>query len=159
MPKLVKLESHREDNWLTLEADAPLEDSDKPVLLSLKDYIALDNKSSHTGVWLSADNDVSELKSYLESLPVVAIRFESFADGRGFSQARLLRDQYDFKGEVRAIGYFLQDQLHYLLRCGFSEFSVADDADIASMQESMKDFSESYQAASDVSQPLFRRRQ
>lgn len=79
-------------------------------------------------------------------------------DGRSFSTARLLRDAYGFKGELRAIGGIIRDQLFYLKRCGFDSFSLADDIDAEAAVASLSDFSESYQAAEDQKLPLFRRR-
>ncbi len=39
----------------------------------------------------------------------VTINFPAFTDGRGYSYARLLRERYDYKGEIRAIGDVMQD--------------------------------------------------
>jgi uncharacterized protein (DUF934 family) len=109
-------------------------------------------------VKISPDDDIALLADHLDGLAVVAFEFTNFMDGRSFSQARLLRDNYEFKGEIRATGGFIQDQLYYLARCGFDAFELADSIDIDSAQQSLKDFSENYQAAFDISEPLFRRR-
>jgi uncharacterized protein (DUF934 family) len=94
---------------------------------------------------------------HLDDLALVVINFPVFTDGRGFSYARELRER-GFKGELRASGNFIRDQLTYLRRCGFNAFSMADDAQLASALDSLSDFSESYQAAPDQPLPLFRRR-
>ena len=109
------------------------------------------------GVWLASDQPPTALAEDLQYLAVVAIDFPIFTDGRGFSYGRTLREQYGFRGEVRAIGQFLRDQLYYLRRCGFDAFSL-ETADPVAALGSLKDFSDAYQAAVDQPQPWFRRR-
>ena len=74
-------------------------------------------------------------------------------------RARLLRDRYGYTGEVRAIGDVLRDQLFFMQRCGFDAFVIREDRSAEDALQSLKDFSETYQAATDQPQPLFRRRQ
>ncbi|WP_158657940.1 DUF934 domain-containing protein [Agarilytica rhodophyticola] len=110
------------------------------------------------GVYLNSDDEAESLAANIAKIPLVALNIGSFMDGRSLSQARVVRDQLDFTGEVRAIGNFLQDQLFYLSRCGVNAFLLPEDADIESSIASLSDFSESYQASCDEPQPLFRRR-
>ncbi len=163
MPQLIKTNGVSPDTWQLLEADAAPNDAAlvrDNTLLPLQSYLDLASelKERAVGVWLASDEDVYALQALIEQVPVVACRFASFMDGRGFSQARILREHLDYEGEIRACGYFIQDQLFYLHRCGFDAFVVEDDADIESMVESLRDFSDSYQAACDNPAPLFRRR-
>ena len=161
MPKLVKLGSSMPDLWTVIEADAVPAAADIPdyALLPLTAYCELaDQLSDKHGVWLNSDDDIAALENHIGTLPVIACRFTNFMDGRSFTQGRALREHYEFQGALRALGSFIQDQMFFLLRCGFSEFSVADDANDEELQQSLRDFSESYQAARDVTQPLFRRR-
>lgn len=111
----------------------------------------------HLGIWLNSDESPQLIADCLDQFAVVAVNFPAFADGRGFSYARELREQHDYKGEIRAIGSFIRDQLFYLKRCGFNAFSLQG-VDLQSALESFGDFSESYQAAIDVAEPLFMRR-
>ncbi len=162
MPLLVKPGASEVDNWRVIDTGeeiSTVSDIPEHCLLPLEKYIELAPElTDKHGVWLTSDADIEILASHLSNLAVIACKFDTFVDGRSFSQARMLREHYDFNGEIRAIGSFIQDQLFYLLRCGFSQFSVADDVDLESMQESFADFTETYQAACDISQPLFRRR-
>ncbi|MFT7558655.1 MAG: hypothetical protein ACI93R_000553 [Flavobacteriales bacterium] len=129
------------------------------VLLPLEAYLEqADNSADNIGVWLKSSDQIDALEPYISKLSVIACKFEAFADGRSFSQARALRDRYDYRGELRACGGFIQDQLFYLMRCGFDAFVVEDNYDIEAARVSLADFTESYQAACDVSEPLFRRR-
>ena len=110
------------------------------------------------GVWLDADEEAEEIGDDVDQFQVIALNFPAFTDGRNYSPARLLRDRYGFKGELRAIGDVLRDQLFYMRRCGFDAFALRADKDPYDALESLKDFSVTYQAATDEPQPLFRRR-
>mgnify|MGYP003572492320 CR=1 FL=1 len=110
------------------------------------------------GVWLDSAEDPARIAQDLARLDVVAINFPVFSDGRGYSSARRLREQYRFQGELRAVGDVLRDQLFYLKRCGFNSFALRQDQDPAACLEAFGDFSETYQAAVDQPLPLFRRR-
>lgn len=128
-------------------------------LLPLEQFLSSENSTA--GVWLSTDADVHALDEQVASAPAIGIAFPAFADGRGFSIAYILRAQYGFKGELVALGEFMQDQLFYLRRCGFDSYLLKENVDQAkldSMQTSLNDFSESYQASIDQPMPLFRRK-
>ncbi len=109
------------------------------------------------GVWLNSDEAAAELAQDSTQLPLIAVNFPGFMDGRGFSIGRELRERHGFNGELRAIGHFIRDQFSYLSRCGFNAFAYAEDVKESSIA-SLQDFSESYQAAMDQPLPLFRRR-
>ena len=110
------------------------------------------------GIWLDSDEGPEELEAHLNRLTLIAINFPKFVDGRGYSYARILRDRLGYKGELRAIGDIMHDQMFYLKRCGFDSFAVRADKDAEVVRTGLEDFSESYQAATDQNQPLFRRR-
>jgi uncharacterized protein (DUF934 family) len=110
------------------------------------------------GVWLDADEEAEEIGDDVANFQVIALNFPAFTDGRNYSNARLLRDRYGFKGELRAIGDVLRDQLFYLHRCGFDAFAIRADKDPYEALEGLTDFSVTYQAAADEPLPLFRRR-
>jgi len=71
---------------------------------------------------LSGDTDLESLSADLSGFEVIAVNFPAFADGRGYSLARLLKERYGFQGEIRAIGDVLLDQLYFMKRCGFDTF-------------------------------------
>jgi len=110
------------------------------------------------GVWLDSDEGPEELEVHLDKLALIAINFPKFVDGRGYSYARILRDRLGYKGELRAIGDIMHDQMFYLNRCGFDAFAVREDKDAEVVRKGLDDFSNCYQAATDQKQPLFRRR-
>lgn len=110
------------------------------------------------GVWFDSE-ELPEAAEYaaLAALPLIAVNFPVFTDGRGFSIARILRERVKFAGDLRAIGYVLRDQLCFMKRCGFTSFDLPDGQDLTAAIESLDDFTEYYQGAVDVAEPLFRR--
>ncbi len=110
------------------------------------------------GVWLAPDADPQALATDIGSLPLIAVDFPQFTDGRGYSIARLLRERYGFAGELRAIGEILRDQLFYLRQCGFNAFAVRSEGNLEDALRGLRDFSDSYQATAATPLPLFRRR-
>jgi uncharacterized protein (DUF934 family) len=109
------------------------------------------------GVWLASDERAEELRGDIARFSVVAVDFPRFADGRGYSIARNLRAQLGYRGELRAIGDVLRDQMFYMQRVGFDAFSARTDKDIHEALKGLGDFSRTYQASSDEKLPLFRR--
>ena len=119
---------------------------------------ALVERQQALGVWLDSNQDPAELADAINRFSLIAVSFPKFTDGRGYSIAALLRGRYGFKGELRAIGDVLRDQLFYLRRVGFNVFAVRADKDIHDALNALSDFSEAYQGAIDQPLPLFRRR-
>lgn len=166
MPKLIKDGAFADDNWQMVDHEhlqdgVDLIDNEQWLIpLALWDKVAdrLEPGQTRVGVWVEGHEPVESFRGRTSNMPVIAIKFPAFTDGRGFSLARQLREQLDYTGELRAAGNFLQDQLFYLRRCGFNAFLVDDEANIPSMLESLQDFTDSYQAAVDEPRPLFRRR-
>ncbi|MDX1514208.1 MAG: DUF934 domain-containing protein [Gammaproteobacteria bacterium] len=77
-----------------------------------------------TGVLLGPADEVEALASYLDDIALVAIEFPTFTEGRGYSQARLLRERDRFRGEIRALGDVSRDRLAFMERCGFDTFAL-----------------------------------
>ncbi len=116
------------------------------------------NGRTDIGVWLDSDElPENEQANLLASLPIIAINFPVFTDGRGFSIARLLRERFSYKGQLRAMGYVLRDQLCFLKRCGFNSFTLREGFDYTAALSSLDDFTEYYQASVSEPLPLFRR--
>lgn len=109
-------------------------------------------------VWLDAHEGPEAIADDLGQLPLVAVNFPKFTDGRGYSTARLLRERYGFRGEIRAIGDVLVDQLHFMSRCGIDAFVLRADQKPETALALFAPFPESYQTGVDEPAPLFRRR-
>jgi uncharacterized protein (DUF934 family) len=107
---------------------------------------------------LEPQDDPATVAARLPEVSWVEINFPKFGDGRGFSIARLLRERYGYKGELRAVGQVARDHLHYMEQCGFDAFLLRDGEDVAEALAAFDDFSEHYQASVAQPVPLFRRR-
>ncbi|WP_424192461.1 DUF934 domain-containing protein [Ampullimonas aquatilis] len=110
------------------------------------------------GVWLAPEEDPAELAEELTKLALIAVDFPASKDGRGYSAARLLRERYGYKGELRAIGDVLHDEIFYMQRCGFNSFVMRADQDINAAATALNTFGVKYQGAYDDPVPLFRKR-
>jgi uncharacterized protein (DUF934 family) len=109
------------------------------------------------GVRIGPADPVAALERDFLRIGLVAIEFGGIAEGRGYSQAQLLRKRYRFGGELRAIGNIQRDQLFYMARCGFDSFQLPEGADLAAALNAFEDFSVAYQGAPDLSLSLERR--
>ncbi len=163
MAKIIKQRAVSQDSWLLLERGAigalPFSgDVIVPLDLWASERETLLFRLGRIGVWLDAEADLATIAQDLARLDVIAVRFASFTDGRGYSTARLLRERYGYRGELRAIGDVLRDQLYYLSRCGFDAFALRADQDPEQALAALDDFSEAYQASVERPEPLFRRR-
>jgi uncharacterized protein (DUF934 family) len=159
MPQYIKHRLISRDPWTLLNeanlaAVPALGDVIVPVALWRAHGATLADRPGRVGVWLAPDDAPSD---DLASLPVIAIHFPQFTDGRGYSIARLLRGKHHFKGELRAFGDVLRDQLYYMARCGFDAFVLRDDQDIQATLAAFNDFSENYHSAADDASPAFGR--
>ena len=114
-------------------------------------------RSGKVGVRVDPEDDVNEAAQALSKVSLVALSFPKFGDGRAYSKARLFRERFGFKGELRAVGEVLADQLQYMLRCGFDAFALAEGKDVAAAIRAIDDFTVTYQGATDDPRPLYRR--
>ena len=115
--------------------------------------------SSADGLCLSPDDDVESLLPWLAVLPLIAIDFPSFRDGRGYSQAYLLRSRYGWQGELRAVGDVLRDQLSHMRQCGFDAFAVREDKSVEAALKGLAGISVVYGRSAIEPRPLYRRSQ
>ena len=103
--------------------------------------------SGALGVRLSPADDPALIANDLDKLALIAIEFPAFTDGRGYSAATLLRERYGYKGELRAVGDVLRDQIFLLSRVGFTTFALREDQNVEKALAAFNDFSSYYQHA------------
>jgi uncharacterized protein (DUF934 family) len=115
-------------------------------------------KRGNVAVVIKGDEQPELLAAYLDKLPLICVNFPAFTDGRGYSIARLLRERFNYQGDIRAIGDVLLDQLFFMRRCGISSYLLKEGLDGTKALGYLKTIGESYQTAVDIPQPLFRRR-
>ena len=165
MPKLIKNQIAVDDDWLVVritegEAIADVALPDRKLIVPFPVWQARRQElasRSALGVWLSDTEGPELIADDLTQFQVVAIDFPKFVNGRGYSSAALLRTRYGYRGELRAIGDVLRDQMFYLARVGFDAFALRDDQSLDSALKALHDFSVTYQGATDKPEPLFRR--
>ncbi len=154
----------KQDNWTLVPRPAAgdsLEVPAQPALIPADLWLAGQEHfegRQDIGVWLDSHDEPEMLAEVVERLPIVAVNFPKFSDGRGYSIARLLRERYGYGNELRAVGDVLLDQLQFMKRCGFDSYALRPDKDISKAPRCLNFFSQTYQAATDTDLPLFRRR-
>jgi uncharacterized protein (DUF934 family) len=167
--KIIRDRAIVEDDWVRVDDAAPLPASGKAVVsharwLGEKDAL---KRRGGVGIAIPATLDVAELAADLPALALVAVSFDFIQpkpeggrtfDGRGYSQARALRERFGFKGEIRAVGAVFRDAMYYMHRCGVNAFELAPGHDPAEALRAFADFSFGYQGAADDPTPIFRRR-
>jgi uncharacterized protein (DUF934 family) len=140
------------DAFVHVADDAEIPGDDAILISSarfLADAETLSRRAGKTGVIWPNNRDVDDLVPYLDRLATVALVFPTFRDGRAYSQARLLRERYSYKGELRATGQVLRDQFVFMLRAGFDVFEVKKESDAEAFAQTVKRYSVFYQPTGD----------
>ncbi|ETR77419.1 oxidoreductase [Afipia sp. P52-10] len=149
------------DRYIRILDDTPVP-VDGPVLVPAARFLAdadeLTARNAETGVIWPNSRDIDELAPYLDKLTVVALEFPNFKDGRAYSQARILREQYRYQRELRATGQVLRDQFVFMLRAGFDSLEVKKDSDAEAFATVIKRYSVFYQPTGDGRITAFRKR-
>jgi uncharacterized protein (DUF934 family) len=145
------------DDWEELN-DAPLPGgtSAPAVIIDFdrwqRERETLSQYTGKLGVKLEPAHPVEDLVADLPRLSLVAANFPGPSDGRGYTQGRLLRERYGFKGELRASGYVRLDQVFFLARCGFNALELPD-GDLQNASTAFKTFTAAYQPSNDAGLP------
>jgi uncharacterized protein (DUF934 family) len=168
MATLIKDRRITADSWRRLElgpaGELPEVPAEGKVIVPLALWLArrgelLSRAQAGTlGVWLDANEGPEAIADDVRRFALVAVNFPKFGDGRGYSIARLLRERYRYRGELRAIGDVLHDHLHFMKQCGFDAFALREDQDAQEALSALDTFSEGYQTSVLRPVPLFRRR-
>jgi len=141
-----------DDRYVHVLDDAPVPDGVAvivPAARFLADAADLARREMPIGVAWPNNRSIAELAPHLDRVALVALHFPTFKDGRAYSQARLLREQHGFCGELRATGQVLRDQFLFLLRAGFDAFEVTKEADVAAFADAVRRYSVFYQPTGD----------
>jgi len=125
-----------------------------PVIVSLAQWQsqrdALLERGTPLGLRLHSDQSPEAIADDVQHFALIALEFPKFRDGRAYSYARLLRERYGFKGELRAVGDVLMEQLLFMVRTGFDAFDVQQSPDpVAAFETALKDFTVWYQPTGD----------
>jgi len=161
MPKLIRLTADGaeliDDRFTTVPDDEPVPAGD--VILSLTRYQAegeaFSGSNREIGVVLAGDEAVEALVYDLPRIPVIALSFAKFRDGRHYSTARVLRERYGYTGEIRAVGDVLREQAGPMVRCGVDVFAPSDGSTAEQWASTAARFRHVYQRAADAREPIF----
>jgi uncharacterized protein (DUF934 family) len=150
MRKILKQREIIADGWRYAEEDAHA----SAVIYSLEqfqaDKTALLASGKQIGVKLKPADKVEMLEGIAPKLSLVALEFGAFGEGRGYSQAHILRRRLGFTGELRAVGKVQRDQLFYMARCGFDAYELPEGADLSVALTAFDDYTVAYQPGIDV---------
>ena len=130
-----------DDSFVKLAVDTPLPEGGD-ILVPAERFVGeadvLLKRAGKVGVIWPNNRDIDELVPYLGKVATVALVFPTFRDGRAYSQARLLRERYNYRGDLRATGQILRDQFVFMLRAGFDSFEVKKQADAEAFMQTAK---------------------
>jgi uncharacterized protein (DUF934 family) len=153
MFKLIRNGRVVSDEWKTLtlaEGDTPqsVRLPVGPVLVPLSVWQARRAELIHReyehgwplGVWLAAEEDAEAIGRDIDDFTVIAVEFDKFTDGKSYSTARLLRERYGYKGELRAIGDVPRDRLTFQHQVGFDAFAVNANQKFGTILSGLFDF-------------------
>ena len=153
---LIKDGQLTEDSWVHLDDEAALSPEAQQIV-SLERWQAehetLRQRNTPIGIRLKSDQSPTEIAEDIGHFAVIALEFPKFTDGRAYSSARLLRERYGYKGELRAVGNVLRDQFLFMQRCGFDSFEVKDAKAAEAWAESIAAISVAYQPGADARRP------
>ena len=134
--KLWKDHAFVDDFWRHAQED----DGEGQVILPLAAWLALSTDqrkagSNRLGVILAPGDKLEAITADLAHLPLIALSFPAYTDGRSHSKAALLKSRHGFTGEIRAVGDVLADQIPLLLRNGFDTLEVKNPVAIRRLEE------------------------
>jgi uncharacterized protein (DUF934 family) len=133
-------------------------EKDSPAILEPLAFADWQQRPAWPAVSLANTDPVEDLAPHVGRLRLIVLNFPKFSDGRAYSQARLLRGRLGYTGELRATGGVLQDQLPFMLRCGFDSFESDQKGFGEALARARKLFSVVYQPAEDERVPASRLR-
>ncbi len=121
----------------------------------MKIITAQEHQAVESPAVLSLANDVDPRTLDLNGVTRIDLHFPAFTDGRGYSQAFLLRRRLRFAGELRATGDVLIDQLVQMRRTGFDVAVLKDGVDASAAQRQLDRYAGFYQGSAVDTQPPF----
>ena len=143
---IIKDKNIVDDAWHIHQDDEPLLDNSIVNLTYwLENRDALKASQQALGLLVDGDADIHSFKDDLSCFAIIAINIPDFVDGRAYSLCRLIRNQYNFTGEIRAVGDVLPDQALYLTRVGFDTLKLENDESAQLAINKLNDYSVRYQ--------------
>ena len=161
--RVIKDKKIIEDSWQRLKElppDQPLPEG--KVIMPFAYWQANREQLMATGrqfaVCINGDHETDEVAQDIKHFELIALEFPAFTDGRSYSHARLLRERFNYKGELRAVGDVLRDQLFFMYRCGIDSYELRADKNIEDALKAFNEFTVRYQTAADQATPIYKTR-
>lgn len=150
--QIIKDRKVAENQWHHLDDGVPAGDGNTTVSLARwkTEKDSLKKRHGNLGLRITSGDSIDEFADSLNDLDIICLDFPVFADGRLFSTAHILRGRYGYKGELRAIGNFIRDQIFFLSRVGVNSFELRNLDDPAEALNALDDFTVKYQGSSDT---------
>ncbi len=149
---LIKAGKLADDPWRLL-ADDEAAPAEGPIVVGLerfrREQNALLAREGPLGIRLKAGQHPRAIAENVQRFALIALEFAKFTDGRAYSYARTLRERYGYRGELRAVGHVLRDQLLFMQRCGFDSFELARADAAEAFAKALAELSVWYQPAAD----------
>lgn len=147
--QIIKDKKIIEDHWRHVADDAELPDGDITVSATRwrNERQQLLKRAGKIGLRLEAFEPVEAIAEDLAHFELIELNFAAFTDGRSFTQSWLLRNRFRYRGELRAVGNFMTDQVFYLHRTGVNAFQLESHDKIPAALAALNDFSVAYQAS------------
>ena len=147
--QIIKDQQIIDDTWNYVADDAELKSGNISVSLARwkQDKQQLLTHDGKLGVRIGPADAVNDIAPDLKNIQLIELDFPDFADGRLFSHAWLLRDRYNFQGELRATGHYMPDQVFYLSRVGVNAFNPEKVEDLPVVLSHLNDFTVKYQSS------------
>lgn len=152
---IVRNDTVVEQEWITVTAEDDLPASDENLIVPLARFLeqrdVLIGRNGGLGVQLNPGDAPEGLADDLDRLSIITVNFPAYTDGRGYSYGRILRERMGFKGELRAVGDVLRDQILYMQRCGFDSYDLNVDGEtaLAKVRAALAELSVFYQPTGD----------
>lgn len=156
--RVIKDGKAQDDSWTLVGPEESVPDTGDVIVPAPRwrsSRAALLQRSARVALWVDSHEAIEGLAQE-PNLPLIGVNFPKFADGRGYTLARVLRRE-GYLGELRALGDVLRDQLFLMRRCGFDSFALKAGKDEQLALAAFEDFSVCYQGAADDARPLFQR--
>ena len=155
MRRILRQRELVEDDWHYLGEEGTSADGDASLIIPFAEFRTNGDKwrayQGRLGVRLTPPDAVEELTADLARLQLVAVEFPGPGEGRGYSQARLLRTRLHFTGELRAVGAAVkQDLIFIMARCGFEAFELAPGQKIEEVLNTFERYTVAYQPAEPI---------
>ncbi len=149
--QILKDQQLTDNTWKFLPDDAELPDEPINITVSLRRWLQeqeiLKKYPGKLGIRLNPTDSVESVPVSIKNVQLIEINFPVFTDGRGFSLAKILRTQFNYEGEIRAVGEFMLDQIYYLSRVGVDSFALENQENLPDAMAMFNEFSDSYQTS------------